>query len=319
MPPRSVADLLARVPGLKVLATSRTPLHAYGEREYPLSPLPLPDPAHLPSVERLSQYEAVRLFIERAQAVKPDFAVTTANAPAVAEICHRLDGLPLAIELAAALVKMLPPQALLKRLEQRLPLLTGGARTLPARQQTMRDAIAWSHDLLDPGGADPLPPPGGLRRRLHAGGGGGGRQPGGHARCLQRHCRAGRQEPAAPGGGRRTASRASGCWRRCGSSGWSGWRRAARGQPPEIATPRFFLDLAERADPDIFETGDPAWLDVIDREHDNLRAALGWSRDTGDHDTLLRLAGALAIFWYYRGHLNEGQRWLDQALQDAPR
>ena len=145
---QTVFDLLARAPGLKVLTTSRTPLHAYGERELPLSPLPLPDPAHLPSVERMSQYEAVRLFIQRAQAVKPDFAVTTENAPAVAEICFRLDGLPLAIELAAAIVKVLPPQALLKRLQKRLPLLTGGAQTLPARQQTMHNAIAWSHDLL---------------------------------------------------------------------------------------------------------------------------------------------------------------------------
>ena len=143
-----VAGLLARAPGVKVLVTSRTPLHAYGEQEYPLAPLPLPDPAHLPSIERLSQYEAVRLFVARARAVAPDFSVTNANAPAVAEICYRLDGLPLAIELAAARIKVLPPQALLKRLEQRLPLLTGGARTLPARQQTMRDAIAWSHDLL---------------------------------------------------------------------------------------------------------------------------------------------------------------------------
>ena len=145
-----VADLLARAPGVKVLATSRMSLDAYGEREYPLEPLPLPDPARLPSLERLSQYEAVRLFIERAQAVKPNFAITNANAPSVAEICSRLDGLPLAIELAAAHVKVLPPQALLKRLEQRLPLLTGGERTRPARQQTMRDAIAWSHDLLTP-------------------------------------------------------------------------------------------------------------------------------------------------------------------------
>ena len=108
-----MANLLARAPGVKVLATSRTPLHAYGEREFPLPPFPMPDPAHLPSVETLSQYEAVRLFIDRAQAVKPDFTVTNANAPAVAEICSRLDGLPLAIELAAACVKMLPPQALL--------------------------------------------------------------------------------------------------------------------------------------------------------------------------------------------------------------
>ena len=112
------------------------------------APAPGSDPSAV--ARALSQYEAVRLFIERAQAVKPDFAVTDDNAPAVAEICSRLDGLPLAIELAAALVKVLPPQALLKRLEQRLPLLTGGARTLPARQQTMRDAIAWSHDLLAP-------------------------------------------------------------------------------------------------------------------------------------------------------------------------
>ena len=131
-----------------VLTTSRTPLHVYGEQEYLLSPLALPDPARLPPLERLHQYAAVRLFIERARAVKPDFAVTHGNAPAVAEICSRLDGLPLAIELAAAFIKVLPPPALLKRLEKRLPLLTGGARTLPARQQTMRHAIAWSHDLL---------------------------------------------------------------------------------------------------------------------------------------------------------------------------
>jgi predicted ATPase/class 3 adenylate cyclase len=143
-----VADLLARATDVKVLATSRTPLDAYGEQEYPLGPLPLPDPAHLPTLDQLSQYEAVRLFIERALAVKPDFAITNANAPAVAEICSRLDGLPLAIELAAAHVKVLPPQALLKRLERRLPLLTGGERTRPARQQTMRDAISWSYDLL---------------------------------------------------------------------------------------------------------------------------------------------------------------------------
>jgi class 3 adenylate cyclase len=113
-----VADLVVRVPSIKVLVTSRTPLHAYGEREYPLAPLLLPDPTRLPSLEHLTQYETVRLFISRAQAVKPDFEVTNDSAPAVAEICSRLDGLPLAIELAAAFVKILPPQALLKRLER---------------------------------------------------------------------------------------------------------------------------------------------------------------------------------------------------------
>ncbi len=144
-----VAELLAAAPGLKAIVTSRETLHLYGEREYGVPPLSMPDLRRLPPIERLTQYEAVRLFIERAQAVRADFAVTTENAPAVAEICARLDGLPLAIELAAARSKLFPPRALLARLGKRLALLTGGARDLPARQQTLRDTIAWSYDLLD--------------------------------------------------------------------------------------------------------------------------------------------------------------------------
>jgi predicted ATPase/class 3 adenylate cyclase len=143
----AVADLLVS-PGLKILATSRSTLRLSAEREYSVPPLALPDPHHLPELGELSQYDAVALFIQRAQAVKADFAVTNENAPAVAEICHRLDGLPLAIELAAARVRLFPPQALLARLENRLHLLTGGARDLPARQQTLRGAIDWSYSLL---------------------------------------------------------------------------------------------------------------------------------------------------------------------------
>ncbi|MCX6021616.1 MAG: AAA family ATPase, partial [Chloroflexi bacterium] len=143
-----VAELLAACPGVKVLNTSRATLRIRGERELPVPPLSLPNVQRLPPPERLSQYGAVALFIERAQAVRPDFAVTNENAPAVAEICWRLDGLPLAIELAAARSKLLLPQAMLARLERRLPLLVGGARDLPARQQTLRNAIAWSWDLL---------------------------------------------------------------------------------------------------------------------------------------------------------------------------
>jgi predicted ATPase/class 3 adenylate cyclase len=312
-----VADLLARASGVKVLATSRTPLHAYGEREFPLPPFPMPDLAHLPSVETLSQYEAVRLFIERAQAVKPDFTVTTANAPAVAEICHRLDGLPLAIELAAAYVKVLPPQALLKRLERRLPLLTGGARTLPARQQTMRDAIAWSHDLLDQeeqvlfrrlavfaGGctieaAEAVASPDGTLDVFS-----------GMAALVDKSLL--RQEEGAEGEPR---FRMLETVREFGLERLeaSGEGTACRGHHAG-----FFLALAERTRPRIFETGDPAWLDVIEREHDNLRVALGWSWETGKHDTLLRLAGSLGSFWYYRGHLTEGRRWLDRALKTPP-
>jgi predicted ATPase/class 3 adenylate cyclase len=311
---KAVSEMLARVSGMKVLATSRTPLHVYGEREVPLAPLPLPDPARLPPLEQLNQYDAVRLFIERAQAVKPDFAVTPANAPAVAEICYRLDGLPLAIELAAVYVKVLPPQALLKRLEKRLPLLTGGARTLPARQQTMRDAVAWSHDLLSAeeqihfrrlavfaGGctleaAEAVVNPEGTRdvfagitalvdTSLLRQDDGVDSDP--RFRMLETVREFGLERLEASGEGAETR------------------RRHAR----------FFLDLAERAYP---ETGDPTWLDAIEGEHDNLRVALGWSWETGKHDTLLRLAGSLGSFWYYRGHLTEGRRWLDRALKTPP-
>jgi tetratricopeptide (TPR) repeat protein len=265
----------------------------------------------------MSQYEAVRLFIARAQAVKPDFTVTIANAPAVAEICFRLDGLPLAIELAAALVKILPPQALLKRLEQRLPLLTGGARTLPARQQTMRNAIAWGHDLLTPDEQI-------LFRRLAVFPGGctieaaeAVANPGGTLdlfaglislvdKSLLRQDEGADSEPR---------FRMLETVREYGQE-----RLEASGEGDETRRhhARYFLNLAERANAVIADTADPAWLDVLDREHDNLRAALAWSRDSGDHDTLLRLAGALALFWYYRGYLSEGQRWLDQALQTPP-
>ena len=144
-----VADLQQACHALKIIVTSRAPLHLRGEREFPVTPLALPvHGATLPR-EQLSQYAAVALFIQRAIAVKPDFMVTNENAPAVAEICHRLDGLPLAIELAAARIKLLTPQAMLSRLERRLPLLTGGARDLPERQQTLRHAIDWSYNLLD--------------------------------------------------------------------------------------------------------------------------------------------------------------------------
>src|SRR5213076_2305980 len=135
--------LLAAIPNLRVLVTSRSGLHLRGEHEFPVPPLGLPPTgapggAPLPPIDRLTQYEAVRLFIDRAVAVRPDFAVTNENAPAVAEICHRLDGLPLAIELAAARLRLLSPQAILARLESRLKLLTSGARGAPERQRTLR-------------------------------------------------------------------------------------------------------------------------------------------------------------------------------------
>jgi predicted ATPase len=144
----AIGELLVGCPEVKVLATSRVRLQLRGERDYPLQPLALPDSRRRATASSLSRYESVRLFVERAQEVRSSFSVTNDNAPAVAEICARLDGLPLAIELAAARVRMLPPEALLKRLAERLPMLTGGARDLPERQQTLRGAIAWSYELL---------------------------------------------------------------------------------------------------------------------------------------------------------------------------
>src|SRR6202045_2423364 len=144
----TVAELLVMGPDLKILVTSRAALHLYGEHEFPVAPLALPDSRSIPSVEALSQYPAVALFVQRAVAAKPDFALNRENAAAVAEICARLDGLPLAIELAAARVKVLSPSSLLTRLANRLQLLTGGARDLPQRQQTLRAAMDWSYDLL---------------------------------------------------------------------------------------------------------------------------------------------------------------------------
>ena len=267
----------------------------------------------------MSQYEAVRLFIARAQAVKPDFTVTASNAPAVAEICFRLDGLPLAIELAAALVKMLPPQALLKRLEQRLPLLTGGARTLPARQQTMRNAIAWGHDLLAPDEQT-------LFRRLAVFPGGCTIEAAeavaspdgtldvfaGLASLVDKSLL--RQDEGADGEPRfrmLETVREFGLERLEASGEETACRR-----PPRRVLPR--SGRTRRSRPRREQRLRPGWTVSI-REYDNMRrGARVVAGGLVDHDTLLRLVGALAFFWYYRGYLNEGRRWLDQALQTPP-
>src|SRR6266545_950728 len=144
-----VAELLAACSELKILVTSREGLRISGEHEYPVPPLPLPNLTELPTLESLSQYAGVELFLQRARAVKPDFHLTNETAPTIAEICYRLDGLPLAIELAAARIKLLSPRAMLDRLGNRLEFLSGGGRDLPARQQSLRNAIAWSYDLLN--------------------------------------------------------------------------------------------------------------------------------------------------------------------------
>ena len=307
-----VGDLLAQAPGLKVLATSRIPLHAYGEREYPLAPLPLPDPRHLPPVAQLNQYDAVRLFVERAQAVRPDFTVTNENAPAVAEICHRLDGLPLAIELAAAAVKMLPPPALLKRLERRLPLLTGGARTLPARQQTMRATIAWSHDLLSAEEQQ-------LFRRLAVFAGGFTLEAvtavagpdgvldafAGAASLLDKSLL--RQEEV---DGAEPRFRMLETVREYGAE-----RLEESGEVAEAHARHatYFGALAERAAVGMGGPDELSWLLALETEHGNLRAALEWLLESGSGATL-ELASRLGNIWHGTSRFTEGRHWLERAL-----
>jgi predicted ATPase/Tfp pilus assembly protein PilF len=322
-----VADLLATCPKLKVLVTSREVLHLRGEKEFQVPPLSLPDPKHLPPVEALSQYEAVRLFIQRAVDVKPDFAVTNDNAPAVAEICYRLDGLPLAIELAAARIKLLTPQAILARLSSRMKLLTGGARDLPARQQTIRNTIAWSYDLLDEDEKK-------LFRRLSVFVGGFTLE------AVEMVCNAEgdlqidvldgvsslvdksllRPLPQSlPDAGRGEGWGSESRFMMLETIREYGLERLAESGEEEAIRRNhvnFFLALAEEAEPELQRPNQVAWLDRLEVEHNNLRAALGWSLD-GEAEAGLRLAGALPRFWSMRGYLIEGRGWLERALEKS--
>jgi predicted ATPase/class 3 adenylate cyclase len=314
-----VNNLLARAPGVKVLVTSRAPLHSYGEQEYSLAPFLLPDPAHLPPLERVLQVDAVRLFVERAQAVKPDFTVTTANAPAIVEICRRLDGLPLAIELAAALVRLLSPQALLLRLEKRLPLLTRGARDVPARQQTMRDAINWSYDLLTRDEQT-------LLHRLAVFSGG----------CTL-------DAADAVSDPRSTFDVFDGIaslvdkslLRQEETEGEPRFRmletvrefalerleESGQGEESRRQFAAWCLALAEAAQPALIGGSmQPRWVARLDNELPNIRAAINWLLERGEGPTALRLLTAAEDYWSRRRPNNlELCRWLTAALAAAPR
>ena len=319
-----VSDLLAACPKLKVLVTSREVLHLSGEQSFPVPPLTLPerkvqDTAGEDFVATLTQYEAVRLFIERARSVKPDFEVTNENAPAVAEICHRLDGLPLAIELAIARIRLLTPQKMLERLEKNLPLLTKGARDLPERQQTLQGAIAWSHDLLEE--YEKV-----LFRRISV------FVNGCTLETVEEVCNVeGDLEIDVLDGIASLVDKSLirqeevkgeprivmlGTIREYGLEKLreSGEEKAIR-QHHEI----FFLALVERAEPELYGPEQVEWIDRLELEHDNLRAALEWSLRGDKAEEGLRLAGALGGFWATRGYYNEGYRWLEESLSGSNR
>jgi predicted ATPase/DNA-binding CsgD family transcriptional regulator len=335
--------ILDACPNVTLLVTSRARLRVSGEREFPIAPLPLDGPAN---VDDANASSAVRLFVERAREISPDFNLGPETMPAVVEIVRRVDGLPLAIELAAARTRVLPPAALLQRLEQRLPLLTGGARDMPLRQQTMRDTIGWSYDLL--GETEQV-----LFRRL----------------------------AVFVGGFTLEAAEAIGL----GASGTSGMRQPGlpidvldgitslidhsllRQSAESVDQPRyvmletireyardclhvsgeidavqrrhaaFFAGFAEVTDgsPSTSRTASAtahafwvtrlrgprqtSWLNRLEADHDNMRAALDWFAHWGEPEAFLRLAQTLAAFWFFRGPYEEGRSWLENALDQAGR
>jgi predicted ATPase/class 3 adenylate cyclase len=310
----AIGDLLATVPRLKVLATSRIPLRLRAEREYPVPPLGLPRRTHLPPLEHLTQYDAVRLFIERAQAIKPDFVLDTENAAAIVEICHRLDGLPLAIELAVARVRLLPPQAMLARLEQRLPLLTGGARDAPRRQQTLRDTIAWSYDLL--GEAEQR-----LFRRIAVFAGGATFAAaeavanldgdldvfGGLERLVEQNLL---RQSTGPGDEPRV-----GMLETVREFGLEQLEAAGEAEIVHARHGQQMLALFAEGDVHLMSGRQfGPWMRRLATEHDNLRASLSWLRGPGDAETGLQLVGAASLFWYISGHWREGLGWLERML-----
>ena len=311
----TVTALLAGEEGLKVLATSRTPLRLYGEKEYAVPPLSVPDVNHLPDLKTLSQYEAVRLFIERAKSAKADFEVTDASAPAVAEICVRLDGLPLAIELAAARIKMLPPQAMLQRLSSRLKLLTGGARDLPERQRTLRGAIEWSHALLDQGEQV-------LFGRLAVFSGGRTLE------AIETICDAEGDLPVDAFEGISSLLDKSLLTQEEGSNGEPRFvmletihefareklEQSAETQEIKRVHAQYFLTLAEKAYPELKGPDQLEWLKRLEVEHDNMWAALSWALERKEAEVALKLGGALWWFWSVRDYYSEGRRWLEEAL-----
>jgi predicted ATPase/class 3 adenylate cyclase len=330
----AAGPLVARLPAaarqLKLLVTSREVLHVRDEQEFAVPPLGVPDPSFFasriqaPSSAALTQYEAVALFIQRARLVKPDFDVTNQNAPAIAEICYRLDGLPLAIELAAARIRILPPEAMLSRLASRLKLLTAGPRDLPERQQTLKSTIQWSYDLLQPGEQM-------LFRRLSVFSGGATLE------AIEAVCNAdgalqldvldgvsslfdksliygmrNKADQSIP----RSEEPRFGMLETIREFGMELLRSANSAEAAELCRQHalYYLALAEQGATGIHGHQQIWWLDRLEVEHENLQAALSWAIQQGDAETTLDLASALRDFWDFRSYYNEGYKWLTEAL-----
>lgn len=310
-----VASLVSSCPTLTVLATSRAPLRVRGERQYPVPPLGLPDPVHTPEMEELTRVPAVQLFVERTREASPSFELTKNNATVVAKICRRLEGLPLALELAAARMSLLGAMALLARLDQALE--AGGARDLPERQQTMRATLRWSYELLSE--EEKV-----LFRRLSVFAGGFTME----------------AAEAVGSAGEATTDKILGLLGRLVEQslfvaadtgegrGEIRYRmlepirqyaleeleECGEAEQTRRQHARFFLDLAERAEPEHKGPDQVGWLERVEKEHANLRAAMGWALSMGDAETAAR-GWVLWIFWWYHSHQREGRRWMEAVLE----
>src|SRR5215211_3342185 len=316
-----VADFLRSAPGLKVLVTSRARLGLQAEHEYRVEPLPIPDQESLPPLAELSTFDAIELFTSREKALRPGFRLTEENASVVAEIVCQLDGLPLAIELAAARVKLLSPAALRDRLSRRLSTLTGGARDLPARQRTLRDTIAWSHDLL-------AQPERILFRRLSVFVGGWTLEAAEAIAAVD----AGETVDAFQGLASLVDQSLVDEWPTPDAIAgeprygmletireFAAEQLAASGEiiEAEHAFEAFLIARAEVAEAGLSSPEQPKWLERLEAEHDNLRAALSRILDRGEGAVALRLAPRLWRFWWLRGYPKEGRSWLERALAAA--
>jgi predicted ATPase/DNA-binding CsgD family transcriptional regulator len=318
-----LADALLRdCPDLRILTTSREPLGIAGEIRWRVPPLSLPDLQHLPPKEGLTRYDAVRLFLERAVAADSTFAMTDSSARAVADICQQLDGIPLAIELAAPWVRVLTVEQIIARLCDRFQLQMSGSRMALPRHQTLRAAIDWSYDLLSE--KERI-----LLNRLSVFRGG---------------CTLEAAEAVCSGSGMELPDILNSLTQLVDKSLVSVETHGGEARYRLLETIRqygrdrlmesgeatdmqrrhrdWYLALAERGEPELRGPAQVAWLVRFETEHDNLRAALDWSKtDEGGAEAGLRLAGALHGFWHMRGYLNEGREWLEAALstsQDAP-
>ena len=310
-----VGLLLDICPHLRLLATSRQAIGAVGEVIWPVSLLSVPDPKRVSTVEQLEGYESVRLFVDRARQRNPAFALRPDNAQAVAQICVRLEGLPLAIELAAARIRMLPPKALLNRLSNRLKLLTGGPREFSERQRTLRSTIEWSFALLDEGEQQ-------LFGRLAVFSGGCTLE------AIEAICDTKGDPPVEAFEGVSSLLDKN----LLGQEEGPGeeprfvmletiheFAREKLGESPEAEEMKrvhaeYFLTLAEQAKPRINEAERDLWRSRLETEHGNLRAALRWAMDRQDYSTALRVADAIFWFWFHRGYWKEGRGWLEEAL-----